>query len=96
MSFPNMLDTFKIDENSFITISTTLNEYRYIYNDLVTLDFDTNVLCSFDIGSAQALDSNMFSFLYMSTSKFNLRKFKSLYITSLESSAEKVEGSIYP
>ena len=63
MSFPNMLDTFKVDENSFTTISTTLNEYRYIYNDLVTLDFDTNVLNSFNIESVQTLESNVFSFL---------------------------------
>jgi hypothetical protein len=58
-----MLDTFKIDENSFITITTTLNEYRSVYNDLVTLDFDTSVLGNFNIDSAQALESNIFSFL---------------------------------
>ena len=63
MSFPNMLDTFKIDENSFVTLSTSLNEYKCIYNDLVILDFDTSVLGSFNANSTQTLESNIFSFL---------------------------------
>jgi hypothetical protein len=58
-----MLDTFKIDEDSFITLSTSLNEYRYIYNDLVMLDFDTSILGSFNMDSTQTLESNIFSFL---------------------------------
>jgi hypothetical protein len=63
MSFPNMLDTFQISENSFLSISTTLSEYQRIYYDLTSVDFDLNILSIFSLGSTDKVDSNIFSIL---------------------------------
>jgi hypothetical protein len=44
-------------------MSTPLNEYKYIYNELISLDFDISVFNIFNSGASNTLDSNIFSFL---------------------------------
>jgi hypothetical protein len=61
MSFPNMLDIFKVDESDSLTTSSFSSELIDIYNDSVLLDFNTNIFNVFEAKSNENL--NIFSFL---------------------------------
>jgi hypothetical protein len=63
MSFPNMLDLFQINENSLVTRLTSTGDFQPTYSDLVGLDFDISVLSTYNLGSVEKLEFNLFSFL---------------------------------
>ena len=63
MSFPNMLDLLQTDANSFFDTPNSISEFKFLYSDLVGLDFDISTLNAFNVGSLEKLDSNLFSFL---------------------------------